>query len=209
MNLEANSVGILDLGVSSENLNNDYDLAFLLASDLNSTKLSKKTFIIYQGSHGDISANIADVVLPGATFVEKPNIFTNIEGYSQTANKVINPPGLARADWKILTELIRYSIRTCLVSKKAISQGSQKLSNTEKMVKLVPSIASSFNADYYYRNEGHKFLDSKLSHTKFSKLEKLPFNKSIHNFYITNSITRASITMAKCSSTYNERDNFI
>jgi NADH-quinone oxidoreductase chain G len=209
LNLEANSVGVFDLGVSSENLNSDYDLAFLLASDLNSTKLNKNTFVIYQGSHGDISANIADVILPGATFVEKPSIFTNIEGHSQTANKVINPPGLARADWKVLTELTRYSIRTCLINKKAISQGSQKLSNTEKMVKLVPSISSSFNTDYYYRNESHKFLDSKLSNTKFSKLEKLPFNKSIHNFYITNSITRASITMAKCSSTYSNKDNFI
>jgi len=77
LNLEVNSVGIFDLGISEENSNNQYDIAFLLASDLSSTKLSKDTFVIYQGSHGDISANIADVVLPGATFVEKSNIFTN------------------------------------------------------------------------------------------------------------------------------------
>jgi NADH-quinone oxidoreductase chain G len=209
LNLEVNSVGIFDLGISEENSNNQYDIAFLLASDLNSTKLSKDTFVIYQGSHGDISANIADVVLPGATFVEKSNIFTNVEGHSQIANKVISPPGLAREDWKVLTELIRFLIRTCLVNKKVVSKGRQKLSNTDKIIKLVPSIASCYNTNYYYRNESHTFLETKLGQTKFNNSEKLPFNKSVHNFYITSNITRASVTMVKCSSIYNNKDNFI
>jgi NADH-quinone oxidoreductase chain G len=209
LNLEVNSVGIFDLGISEENSNNQYDIAFLLASDLSSTKLSKDTFVIYQGSHGDISANIADVVLPGATFVEKSNIFTNVEGHSQIANKVISPPGLAREDWKVLTELIRFLIRTCLVNKKVVSKGRQKLSNTDKIIKLVPSIASCYNTNYYYRNESHTFLKTKLGQTKFNNSEKLPFNKSVHNFYITSNITRASVTMVKCSSIYNNKDNFI
>jgi NADH-quinone oxidoreductase chain G len=209
LNLEVNSVGIFDLGISEENSNNQYDIAFLLASDLSSTKLSKDTFVIYQGSHGDISANIADVVLPGATFVEKSNIFTNVEGHSQIANKVISPPGLAREDWKVLTELIRFLIRTCLVNKKVVSKGRQKLSNTDKIIKLVPSIASCSNTNYYYRNESHTFLETKLGQTKFNNSEKLPFNKSVHNFYITSNITRASVTMVKCSSIYNNKDNFI
>jgi len=209
LNLEVNSVGIFDLGISEENSNNQYDIAFLLASDLSSTKLSKDTFVIYQGSHGDISANIADVVLPGATFVEKSNIFTNVEGHSQIANKVISPPGLAREDWKVLTELIRFLIRTCLVNKKVVSKGRQKLSNTDKIIKLVPSIASCYNTNYYYRNESHTFLETKLGQTKFNNSEKLPFNKSVHNFYITSNITRASVTMVKCSSIYNNKDNFI
>jgi len=209
LNLEVNSVGIFDLGISEENSNNQYDIAFLLASDLSSTKLSKDTFVIYQGSHGDISANIADVVLPGATFVEKSNIFTNVEGHSQIANKVISPPGLAREDWKVLTELIRFLIRTCLVNKKVVSKGRQKLSNTDKIIKLVPSIASCYNTNHYYRNESHTFLETKLGKTKFNNLEKLPFNKSVHNFYITSNITRASVTMVKCSSIYNNKDNFI
>jgi NADH-quinone oxidoreductase chain G len=209
LNLEVNSVGIFDLGISEENSNNQYDIAFLLASDLSSTKLSKDTFVIYQGSHGDISANIADVVLPGATFVEKSNIFTNVEGHSQIANKVISPPGLAREDWKVLTELIRFLIRTCLVNKKVVSKGRQKLSNTDKIIKLVPSIASCYNTNYYYRNESHAFLETKLGQTKFNNSEKLPFNKSVHNFYITSNITRASVTMVKCSSIYNNKDNFI
>ena len=90
-----------------------------------------------------------------------------------------------------------------------MSKGRQKLSNTDKIIKLVPSIASCYNTNYYYRNESHTFLETKLGQTKFNNSEKLPFNKSVHNFYITSNITRASVTMVKCSSIYNNKDNFI
>jgi len=203
LNLEANSVGIFDLGISEENPNNRYDIAFLLASDLNSTKFHRETFVVYLGSHGDVSANIADVILPGATFVEKSNIFTNIEGCTQVANKVINPPGLAREDWKILVELIRFFLRTRL---KGIQLEKVNLSNSDITTKIVDS--------RYYRRKSkvrydYNFISTKLGQSKFNQSEKLPFNKSVHNFYITNNITRASVTMAKCSSTYNNKDNFI
>ena len=66
----------------------------------------------------------------------------------------------------------------------------------------------------YYRRKSkvrydYNFISTKLGQSKFNQSEKLPFNKSVHNFYITNNITRASVTMAKCSSTYNNKDNFI
>ena len=40
----------------------------------------KNEFIIYQGSHGDKGAEIADIILPGAAYTEQNGYFTNLEG---------------------------------------------------------------------------------------------------------------------------------
>jgi formate dehydrogenase major subunit len=51
------------------------------------------------------TARYADVVLPGASFAEKTGTYANTERRVQLANKAIEPPGEARADWEILVEL--------------------------------------------------------------------------------------------------------
>ena len=65
----------------------------------------RKTFIIYQGSHGDAGAQIADIVLPGAAWCEKDATFVNTEGRVQFAPRASFPPGDAREDWAILRAL--------------------------------------------------------------------------------------------------------
>ena len=65
----------------------------------------RKTFIIYQGSHGDAGAQIADIVLPGAAWCEKDATFVNTEGRVQFAPRASFPPGDAREDWSILRAL--------------------------------------------------------------------------------------------------------
>jgi NADH-quinone oxidoreductase subunit G len=44
-------------------------------------------FIIYQGSHGDKGAEIADIILPGAAYTEQDGYFTNLEGKLQKHTK--------------------------------------------------------------------------------------------------------------------------
>jgi NADH-quinone oxidoreductase subunit G len=44
----------------------------------------------------------ADIVLPGAAWVEKDAIYTNDQGRVQAASRAIAPPGEAREDWQIL-----------------------------------------------------------------------------------------------------------
>ncbi|GEM_PF-22029 len=51
------------------------------------------------------SARKADVVLPAATFLEKSGTFTTSERRIAKVNKLIDPPGKARADWEIITAL--------------------------------------------------------------------------------------------------------
>jgi NADH-quinone oxidoreductase subunit G len=59
--------------------------------------------LIYQGVQLTELAKVADVVLPGAAWVEKDACYTNEQGLVQAASRVINPPGDAVDDWQILT----------------------------------------------------------------------------------------------------------
>jgi NADH-quinone oxidoreductase subunit G len=51
------------------------------------------------------SSSRADVVLAAAGFAEKPGTTTNIEGRVSTLAQRVTPPGTARADWMIASEL--------------------------------------------------------------------------------------------------------
>jgi NADH-quinone oxidoreductase subunit G len=61
--------------------------------------------LIYQGVQTTDIAKVADVVLPGAAWVEKDATYTNEQGLLQAASKVLNPPGEAVDDWQILTSV--------------------------------------------------------------------------------------------------------
>jgi len=63
-----------------------------------------KTLIV-QGVLKTPLAEAADIVLPGAAFVEKDATYTNMTGHVQGASRVIAPPGDAGEDWQILMKL--------------------------------------------------------------------------------------------------------
>lgn len=52
----------------------------------------------------------ADVILPAAAFAEKEGTFTNSDRRVQRVRQAISPPGEARADWQILSEIARRTI---------------------------------------------------------------------------------------------------
>ncbi len=53
------------------------------------------------------TAELADVVLPGACFAEKDGTFTNSERRVQRVRKAVEPPGKARPDWQIICDLAK------------------------------------------------------------------------------------------------------
>ena len=61
--------------------------------------------LVYQGVLAGPLANAADVVLPGAAWVEKDGCFTNDQGMVQAASKALVTPGEAVEDWQILTSV--------------------------------------------------------------------------------------------------------
>jgi formate dehydrogenase alpha subunit len=64
--------------------------------------LSQLEFLVVQDILNSETAQLANVVLPGAAFSEKQGSFTNLEGRLQPFDAVTGPPGNARPDWEIL-----------------------------------------------------------------------------------------------------------
>ncbi len=51
------------------------------------------------------TSDLAHVILPGTSFAEKDGTFTNTERRVQMVRKAIEPPGMAKPDWRIIQEL--------------------------------------------------------------------------------------------------------
>ena len=67
--------------------------------------LNKVDFVVVQDIFLNETCRFADVVLPAACFAEKEGVFTNSERRVQRVRKAVEPPGQARADWRILRDL--------------------------------------------------------------------------------------------------------
>ena len=180
---DASTVGSIDLGIynnkNNENevlknlQNNSYEVVYLLGVDnLNFNK--KNEFIIYQGSHGDKGAELADIILPSAAFTEQDGFYTNLEGVMQKAYKASYPPGEAKEDWQVINELSKY------ISSKNLYDSKESL---EKNMTNYLNLHNSKN------NNSTKFENN------FTK-EKI-FIKDI-DYYYSNAIARASKTMSEC-----------
>lgn len=78
----------------------------LNADEVDPKSIPKDAFVVYQGHHGDLGAQLADVCLPGAAYTEKSTTWINTEGRSQLGRAAVPPPGASREDWKI----IRYDL---------------------------------------------------------------------------------------------------
>jgi len=72
--------------------------------DLNHAKaaLAGLEMLVVQDIFLTETAQLADVILPAASFAEKNGTFTNTERRVQLVRKAIDPPGEARSDWEIL-----------------------------------------------------------------------------------------------------------
>jgi NADH dehydrogenase (ubiquinone) Fe-S protein 1 len=78
------------------------------ADEFADADIPKDAFVIYQGHHGDKGAQIADVVLPGASYVEKSGTYLNTEGRIQITRPAVGLPGASREDWKIVRAISEY-----------------------------------------------------------------------------------------------------
>ncbi len=77
--------------------------------DLNHVResLENVDFLVVQDIFLTETAELADVVLPAASFAEKDGTFTNTERRVQRVRKAIEPVGDSKPDWAILMEIMR------------------------------------------------------------------------------------------------------
>ncbi len=175
----ASTVGCLDLKFfNSNNIyestffdkieNNKFEIIYLLGSDNLEIK-KKDEFIIYQGSHGDRGAEIADIILPSPAYTEQNSLFINLEGRVQECRKASYPPGKSMEDWKIFNLIYKSLKNEKLFYKhedlknsamKEIINFSQIDSLPKKIIKDNKKINSNFDdetiiikeIDYYFSN---------------------------------------------------------
>ena len=69
--------------------------------------IEKLDFFVVQDIFLTETAQMADVVLPAASFAEKDGTFSNTERRVQRVRKAFDPPGVALADWEIICEIAR------------------------------------------------------------------------------------------------------
>ena len=68
--------------------------------------LDKLEFLVVQTISSSELTRRADVVLAGASFIEKDGTFTNHAGRVQRIHRGLAPPGDAKADWEILKDFL-------------------------------------------------------------------------------------------------------
>ncbi len=153
---------------------------YLLGADEIDVQKLKNTFVIYQGHHGDKSANIADVILPGVAYTEKEAIYVNLEGRVQRTNLAVMPHGEAKEDWQILKMLMEVlDIQLKYQTKDELRR---------EMIKISPTFAS------YDAIEAQPWQACGSE----GELDSAPIRSRELNYYFTDPICRASKTMAQC-----------
>lgn len=70
--------------------------------------LEKVELLVVQDIFMTETAELAHVVLPAASYLEKTGTFTNTERRVQMVNKVLDPLPGTRPDWEILADIIRH-----------------------------------------------------------------------------------------------------
>ncbi|XP_062518263.1 NADH-ubiquinone oxidoreductase 75 kDa subunit, mitochondrial-like [Corticium candelabrum] len=189
----ASQVGALDVGYKAGigGLSST-KLLYLLGADagiVSQDSVPEDCLIVYQGHHGDRGALLADVILPGAAYTEKTATYVNTEGRAQQTGRAVNPPGQAREDWKIVRalsevcgEVLPYNDLRDLRS---------------RMAELSPTLVryGDLEAANFF-SLAHKLIKG-TSLTLSSKPLK-PHLRDLRDFYMTDSISRSSRTMAKC-----------
>jgi NADH-quinone oxidoreductase chain G len=210
-----------DLGITYTSFQNSFDkkipnflyLCGVESSDLNFEN-SLFNFKIFQGHSGDSTAFSSDIIFPGCTFVEKESLYVTLEGRVQKTKFLLNPPSLARLDWKILV-----GFKLFLMSK-------QKFTNSGKFL-TVPQLNTVNDIhtrllQYSPSFEIPKFLNCYPSH-KFNEFFSLfsanfffrpcffvynfVFVNNSKNFFLNNSITQISKILGVCAGRYHNRQN--
>ena len=187
LSCDASTVGNYDLGIVNQESrllddlkNHKFDIIYLLGQD-NLDFDKKDEFIIYQGSHGDKGAEIADIILPGSAYTEQDGYFTNLEGKIQKAQKASYPPGDAKEDWQIINEIAEFM-------------------NNRKLFNDKDELESSMFNYLNLQKEKQDSLIEKINNLKNEEFQNENLKIFIKDYYFSNVIARSSKTMIECNN---------
>lgn len=197
----ANTVGLLDIGFDDKNKAETAlvkegswaktKFVFLLgADDIENMDLPEDAVVVYQGHHGDKGASRADIVLPGAAYTEKAATYVNMEGRAQRTKLAFFPPGLARDDQDILSDLIGAEPEL---------QEAVNSRPTPGINLLAPHLLAENARQTSDRVFGSDSVFPGDAAAGLAGLLPTPFAPPVSNFYMTDPVTRSSKVMSKCT----------
>ena len=190
---DISKVGAIDIGFYNQDFAQNFDqniknhinkfnpVVFLLSSDEINHSILEGAFIVYLGHHGDDLAQLADIVLPSPAYTEKSSTYMNMEGRVLQTTRCYHPLGASKEEWKIFRALSNNFSQKLKFNN--LSELRNEISNLFPVFKEINNLPSS----------------SKLDFGSSTKIENRVLEYNIKNFYMTDVISRASITMANCS----------
>ena len=193
LNQDISRVGSLELGFVNKIFDEDLEkklkeeialnkpVVFLLGFDEINPRSLEGSFVVYCGHHGDVNAQHANIILPTPAYTEKSSTFMNIEGRTIQTSRCHNPLGEAKEEWKIFRVLS--DLLNCDIQFNNLNDVRKKLINENKNFLALLEINNSSNLSFSSKQE--------------IKNQNLSYN--ISNFYMNDSISRASETMANCT----------
>ncbi|KAK5641905.1 hypothetical protein RI129_010452 [Pyrocoelia pectoralis] len=200
----AGQVAALDIGYvpgyEKVKDNSQLKVAYLLGADesINRSCFPLDCFIIYQGHHGDCGAAMADAILPGAAYTEKQATYVNTEGRTQQTLVAVSPPGLSREDWKIIRALSEF-----VGERLPYDNLDQIRCRLDEIAPHLTRYGNVENANYFAQALQLSQKESAAINTKPIDVSQ----RSLEDFYMTDVISRASATMAKCVNAYKTQQS--
>ena len=153
----------------------------MLGQDEINMDILNDAFVVYLGHHGDQGASVADIILPTPAYTEKTSTYLNTEGRVLQTSKCHGPIGDAKDEWKIF--------RVLSDSFDNILKFNNLRELREKLLLEHPMFSKLFE----------KPSGNKISFGSKDLIKDKDINYNIENFYMTDSISRASETMANCT----------
>ncbi len=183
INFYKNSKNKIDNSILKRANEGEFDLIYLFAADdINLDNIPKKTKIIYQGHHGDYSANKADIIIPSPCFTEFEGIFVNTEGRPQISSQLRTPLPNVNEAWRFFLKLSK---------ELGFDIGFKSFSDLRDV--LFAEHPHLSNINFIKENS---FIKSKK---KDKMIVDSEMKSTIKNFYMTDSVSRLSNVMANCS----------
>jgi NADH-quinone oxidoreductase subunit G len=165
----------------------DIETVFLLGADELDMDRFGSACVIYIGSHGDAGAARADIILPAACYTEKQAIYVNTEGRVQMTERATLPPGEAREEWKIF---------------RALSGALGKALPFDRIEELRQHVFAEVPHLAVMDEQASAGHPQKLGG---GQIDSASFGHAVNDFYFSNPIARASMTMAQCAQARAER----
>ena len=190
---DISKVGAIDIGFYNHDFAQNFDqniknhinkfnpVVFLLSADEINHSILEGAFIVYLGHHGDDLAQLADIVLPSPAYTEKSSTYMNMEGRVLQTTRCYHQLGASKEEWKIFRALSNNFSQKLKFNN--LSELRNEISNLFPVFKEINNLPPS----------------SKLDFGSSTKIEDRVLEYNIKNFYMTDVISRASITMANCT----------